>query len=138
MRQDIIVLTYNHLRLVVEGPISQNEWRFFPNGAQWRNGAVESLVKQFKRSLEIYKQTGLTYAELQSLFKKTSALMNSRPLSARYGTRQVITLNMMLTERTGVDLPVMEYSDEYKPSKRLAYKDELERKLLVTVKSTVL
>ena len=114
----------------------QTEWRFCPSGAQWRNGAVESLVKQFKKSLELYKQTGLTYAELQSLFKKTSAVMNSRPVSARYGPRQadsdpdyleIITPNMMLTARSGVDLPMREYSDEYKPSKRLAYKEELER-----------
>ena len=114
----------------------QTVWKFCPSGSQWRNGAVESMVKQFKKSLELYQQTGLNYAELQSLFKKTSAVMNSRPVSARYGPRhadsdpdylEIITPNMMLTARSGIDLPLREYSDEYNPGRRLAYKEELER-----------
>ena len=80
------------------------------------------MVKQFKKSLGLYMQTGLNYAELQSLFQRTAAVLNSRPVSARYGPRhadcdpdylEMITPNMMLTARSGVDLPRREYSDEY-------------------------
>ena len=114
----------------------QTEWNFCPAGAQWRNGAVEALVKQFKRSLELYKQTGMSYAELQSAFKKIAAVLNSRPISARYGPRheqcdpdylELVTPNMLLTGRSGVDLPLREYTDDNTPGVRLAYREELER-----------
>ena len=97
---------------------------------------MEAMVKQFKKSLDLYKQTGLTYAELQSAFKRIAAVINSRPVSARYGPRQeqsdpdyleVITPNMLLTGRSGVDLPSREYSDDDSPGLRLAYREELER-----------
>ena len=97
---------------------------------------MESMVKQFKKSLGLYQQTGLNYAELQSQFKRTAAVLNSRPVSARYGPRhadsdpdylEILTPNMMLTARSGVDLPSREYTDEYNPGRRLAYKEELER-----------
>ena len=114
----------------------QTEWNFCPAGAQWRNGSVEALVKQFKKSLDLYKQTGMNYAELQSAFKKIAAVLNSRPVSARYGPRheqcdpdylELVTPNMLLTGRSGVDLPMREYTDESSPSIRLAYREELER-----------
>ena len=113
----------------------QTVWTFCPSGAQWRNGAIESFVKRFKWSLEMYQQSGLTYAELQSAFKGVAAVLNSRPISARYGLRhaetdpdylEMITANMLLKARTGVDLPVREYNDEYNPARRLAFKQELE------------
>ena len=114
----------------------QTEWRFCPSGSQWRNGAIESFVKQFKWSLEQYKHTGLSYAEMSSVFKRIASVINSRPISARYGPRhgeadpdflEMITPNMLLTARSGVDLPMRQYSDEDSPGKRLAYKEELER-----------
>ena len=92
-------------------------------------------MKQFKWSLEIYKQSGMNYAELQSTFKKVASVLNSRPVSARYGPKhletdpdylEMITPNMLLTARSGVDLPAREYKDEDSPSKRLAYRQELE------------
>ena len=113
----------------------RTEWRFTPSGAQFRNGSVEAFVKQFKWSLAMYKESGMNYAELQSVFKTIASVLNSRPISARYGPKQaeadpdyleVITPNMLLTARSGVDLPIREYSDEDKPSKRLAYKEDLE------------
>ena len=78
----------------------------------------------------------MTYAELQSAFKRISAVINSRPVSTRYGPRQeqgdpdyleVITPNMLLTGRSGVDLPSREYSDVDSLWLRLAYREELER-----------
>ena len=97
--------------------------------------AIESFVKRFKWSLEMYQQSGLTYAELQSAFKSVAAVLNSRPISARYGPRHVetdpdylemLTPNMLLTGRTGVDLPMREYNDADNPARRLAFKQELE------------
>ena len=97
----------------------QTAWSFCPSGAQWRNGAIESFVKKFKHSLELYKETGFNYAELQATFKRISSVLNSRPISARYGPRhaesdpdylEIITPNMLLTTRSGVDLPSKEYS----------------------------
>ena len=35
----------------------QTVWTFCPSGAQWRNGAIESFVKRFKWSLELYQQS---------------------------------------------------------------------------------
>ena len=113
----------------------QTVWTFCPSGAQWRNGAIESFVKRFKWSLEMYEQSELTYAELQSDFKGVAAVLNSRPISARYGPRhaetdpdylEMLTPNMLLTARTGVDLPVREYNDDCNPARRLAFKQELE------------
>jgi hypothetical protein len=113
----------------------QTEWRFCPSGAQWRNGAIEAFVKQFKWSLQLYQNTSMNYAELQSVFKSISAVINSRPISARYGPRhsevdpdylELITPNMLLTGRSGVDLPGREYAGQDTPSKRLSYKEELE------------
>ena len=92
-------------------------------------------MKQFKWSLAMYKESNMSYAELQSVFKMIASVLNSRPISARYGPKhaeadpdflEVITPNMLLTGRSGVDLPVKVYSDEEKPSKRLAYKENLE------------
>ena len=62
--------------------------------------------------------------------------MNSRPISARYGSRQtendpdyleLITPNMLLTGRSGRDLPLKDYEDTSEPTRRLAHKQELER-----------
>ena len=114
----------------------QIQWKFCPSGSQWRNGAIESFVKRFKQSLKLYEETGLSYAEMQSEFKKIAALLNSRPISARYGPRHhesdpdyldAITPNMLLTGRSGIDLPARVYSDDVSPARRLAYKEELER-----------
>ena len=97
---------------------------------------MESFVKRFKLSLELYQHSGLSYAELQTAFKKIASVLNSRPVSARYGPRhgdsdpdylEHITPNMLLTARSGVDLPMREYIDEKSPARRLAYKAELER-----------
>ena len=114
----------------------QTAWTFCPSGAQWRNGAIESFVKKFKHSLELYKGCGFNYAELQFAFKQISSVLNSRPISARYGPRhsecdpdylEIITPNMLLTARSGIDLPHREYSDEDTPSRRLIYSEELQK-----------
>ena len=114
----------------------QTTWSFCPSGAQWRNGAIESFVKKFKQSLELYKESGFNYAELQSAFKRISSVLNSRPISARYGPRhaecdpdylEVITPNMLLTSRSGVDLPSREFSVHDTPARRLVYMEELQK-----------
>ena len=122
--------------VISQGSRGQTTWTFCPSGAQWRNGSVESFVKRFKKSLELYKHSGLNYAELGSMFRRIAAVLNTRPISARYGPRhadsdpdylEVITPSMLLTGRTGVDLPAREYQDEKCPLRRLAHKQELER-----------
>ena len=89
-----------------------------------------------KRSLELYKESGLNFAELEASFKKIASTLNSRPITARYGTRQVdsdpdyleiITPNMLLTGRTGRDLPLYDYADNFEPTRRLAHKKDLEQ-----------
>ena len=114
----------------------QTTWKFCPSAAQWRNGATEAFVKKFKRSLEIFIKSGLNYAELDSMFRKVASTLNSRPIAARYGPKhsgsdpdyiEAITPNMLLTGRSGTDLPNREYLDEDLPSKRLAYRLEAER-----------
>ena len=83
----------------------QTTWNFCPSGAQWRNGACEAFVKKFKKSLELCRQSGLNYAELESLFRRIASILNTRPIAARYGPRhsdsdpdylEVITPNMLL------------------------------------------
>ena len=107
----------------------RTEWNFCPSGAQWRNGAIEAQVKRLKRSLNIYEHTGL------SLMKKIASVLNTRPISARYGPRhtesdpdflELITPSMLLTARSGTDLPMKEFADEDNPGKRLAYRQNLE------------
>ena len=114
----------------------QTKWSFCPAGAQWRNGSVEAFVKKFKKTLVLYRDSGLNFAELQTTFKKIACTLNSRPISARYGSRQtendpdyleLITPNMLLTGRSGRDLPLKDYEDTSEPTRRLAHKQELER-----------
>ena len=109
-------------------------WKFCPAGSQWRNGAIESFVKRFKLSLALYQDSGLDYAELQSIFKKIASVLNGRPISARFGPThaecdpdylEFITPNMLLTGRTGIDLPLREFGDDDCPRRRLAYKEKL-------------
>ena len=84
----------------------------------------------------MHKETGLNYAELESLFRRIAAILNSRPISATYGSRQmdaepdyleVITPNMLLTGRSAMALPSREFTDESCPLRRLAHRLELER-----------
>ena len=84
----------------------------------------------------MHKETGLNYAELESLFRRIAAILNSRPISAKYGSRQmdaepdyleVITPNMLLTGRSAMALPSREFTDESCPLRRLAHRLELER-----------
>ena len=118
----------------IAGQNSGVVWKFCPAGSQWRNGAIESFVKRFKLSLSLYQDSGLNYAELQSTFKKVTSVLNGRPISARFGPRhaecdpdylEFITPNMLLTGRTGIDLPLREFEDNDCPRRRLAYKEKL-------------
>ena len=67
------------------------------------------------------------------LINKTEPLFRWQ---ARYGPRheqsdpdylELVTPSMLLTGRSGVDLPIREYADESSPGQRLAYKEELEK-----------
>ena len=128
------VVEYNW-DVISEKSKGQTKWQFCPSGSQWRNGAIESFVKRFKRSLELYKGIKMNFVEMQSAFKRIAAILNSRPISARFGPKhtesdpdylEMITPNMLLTGRSGINLPSREYSDEKSPLKRLIYKEELE------------
>ena len=57
------------------------DWIFSPARGQWRNGAVETFVKKFKKSYEIlYSNTRLTFAEMACAMKRIAYILNERPL----------------------------------------------------------
>ena len=60
-------------------------WKFTPPACPWRNGQAERSIAIAKRILVrvVGKEAVLNYAELETLFVRVGALMNSRPLSAR-------------------------------------------------------
>ena len=59
-------------------------WNFCPAGAQWRNGAVETFVKKFKKSFEVlYSNTQLNFAEMACALKRIACILNERPLSVQ-------------------------------------------------------
>ena len=70
--------------------------------------------------------------ELQASFKVVSSILNSRPIYARWGNRGAddpdflspLTLNMLLTNRANVEIPVRNYSSSDKPLLRLQYVEE--------------
>lgn len=118
---------------VVESTRGKTEWHFHPAQSQHRNGAVESFVKKFKRSLvHKFGDRLMFMLELQSCFKVVASILNSRPLYARWGPRggddpdylSPLTPNMLLTGRANVELPVKNYVASDKPLYRLQYVEE--------------
>ena len=99
----------------VHGHFQGTTWEFTPAGAQWRNGAVETFVKKFKKSFEIlYTSTRMNFAELSCAVKRVANVLNDRPLSVQkscveYPTDDFltpITPNMLITGRSGSYPPV--------------------------------
>ena len=60
-------------------------WRFTPPACPWRNGNSERAIGLVKKTLLqlMGDQALLNYAELETLFLRVAATVNSRPLSAR-------------------------------------------------------
>ena len=105
-------------------------WHFTPSQAQFRNGAVEIFVRKFKRTLEHkFKGRKMRLLEMETALKIVASVANSRPLSARYGPKggcdpdflTPLTPNMMLTGRSGCEIPVREYETSSSPLIRLEY-----------------
>ena len=108
-------------------------WEFHPAGSQFRNGAVESFVKKFKRSLKHkFAEKLMFMLELQASFKVVASILNSRPIYARWGNRgsddpdylSPLTPNMLLTGRANTQIPVRDYDTSDRPLCRLKYVEE--------------
>ena len=93
----------------------------------------ESIVKQFKKSLVLMKITGLTYAELQSVFKKAACVIDSGPMSVRCGFRQsdsdpdfleILTPKTKMLSCSGIDVAARDCSDRTDSSSRLAFNEQ--------------
>ena len=111
----------------------KTEWHFHPAQSQFRNGAVESFVKKFKRTLmHKFASKLMFFLELQCSFKIVASILNSRPIYARWGSRggddpdflSPLTPNMILTGRANTDIPVRDYMTSDKPLHRLQYMEE--------------
>ena len=111
----------------------RTDWHFHPAQSQFRNGAVESMVKKFKRTLVHKFGSKLMFMlELQTCFKVVACILNSRPIYARWGNRggddpdylSPLTPNMLLTGRANTSLPVRNYGFSDKPLFRLSYVEE--------------
>ena len=98
-------------------------WTSAPAYAQFRNGRMESLCRQFKETLH-HLTGGLRgrmfhYMEFQSLLREACSIVNDRPIGYRHhggaeGELQPITPNMLLlTSRTNSPLPVLDAYDEW-------------------------
>ena len=105
-------------------------WHFTPAQAQFRNGAVEVFVKKFKRTLDHkFRNRKMKLLELNTAFKVIASVVNSRPVSARYGPKggndpdflTPITPNMLLTGRVNSDIPIRDYDTSSNVLVRLEY-----------------
>ena len=111
----------------------KTEWHFHPSQSQFRNGAVESMVKKFKRTLQHkFSSRQMFLLELQCSFKVVASILNSRPIYARWGSRggddpdylSALTPNMIQTGRANQEIPVRNYENSDKPLFRLKYVEE--------------
>ena len=111
----------------------RTDWHFHPAQSQCRNGAVESVVKKFKRTLVHKFGSKLMFMlELQTCFKVVASILNSRPIYARWGNRggddpdylSPLTPNMLLTGRANTSLPLRNFGFSDKPLIRLRYVEE--------------
>ena len=118
---------------IADSTRGKTEWKFHPAQAQFRNGAVESFVKKFKRTLHHRFRDRLMFIlELQCSFKIIASILNSRPIYARWGSRggldpdylSPLTPNMILTGRANTELPQLNYCVSDKPLHRLQYVEE--------------
>ena len=111
-------------------------WKAAPAGCQYRNGAVESMVRATKRSLtkvgSPFRSGGpvnLTYEEARTLMMKIASTINDRPLGVRHhggaeGEFTPITPNLLLmgsrAENSGTSMFTEEETSS-KLTKRLMY-----------------
>ena len=110
-------------------------WRFTPAGAQWRNGATESFVKKFKKSvLHLYKNAELNYAELYCAVKRIANILNNRPVSVQRTKPfsededflSPLTPNMLITGRNNSSPPSNIETIDEDPHVRKSFIDDLE------------
>ena len=107
------------------------KWIFLTAGGQHRNGLAESTVKVMKKSLNHALHAGqvLSYAELVTLLARIATSVNSRPLSIGRTSSSSeqnesllpITPNHLLLGRTTSEPINLEYQEEDKFSRRLAF-----------------
>ena len=119
---------------IAKASIGKTTWIFAPAGGQHRNGAAEALVKKFKRTLDhLHPGRKLSLLEMQVVMKEIAAIINARPIHARYGPKggndpdylTPITPAMLLTGRTNSELPNVSYDTTTNPLKRLHYVSEV-------------
>jgi hypothetical protein len=127
-------------------------WVFVPVGSQHHNGLPESMVKVLKKTLSQALNPGviLSYEELVTLLARVSCSINSRPLGLQSisNTDQQedimmpITPNHMLLGRSSPESPPLQYSEDDRFCRRLAYVAEVEeewwRRWISTVLPTML
>ena len=128
------VLQYDWDAIAASTSVSGTTWKFAPAGGQWRNGAVESFVKKFKRSfLHLYRETKFNFAELAVAVRRIANILNHRPISVQRTKSDCmdeeflkpLTPNMLITGRSGSGPPhdLLEVND---PQTRLSFINELE------------
>ena len=109
-------------------------WSSCPSGAQFRNGALESVVKKLKKTLKhTFGKQVLTTFELELAFRKASSLANSRPVYAhsKPGASesseylQQITPNHLLLGRASPETHHPEWDLLAGPHARLSYVSDL-------------
>ena len=114
-----------------------SSWKFVPIGSQHHNGLSESTVKVLKKSISNTLHPGviLNFPELVTLLARISYSINARPLglssisdtSQQEDVMLPITPNMLLLGRSSDVSPPLEYSEDARFCKRLAYISELEQ-----------
>ena len=108
------------------------KWTTAPATAQFRNGRMEVLCRQFKRTMyHLAGQGDLNYIEMQTLLRQAASIVNDRPIGYRQfggaeGELQPITPNMLLlTARCPnpiLDLDKLEdYPDKF--SRKLKFRE---------------
>ena len=109
-------------------------WKFAPAGGQWRNGAVESFVKKFKRSfVHLYRDMRLNFAELAVAVRRIANVLNHRPVSAQRTKSDAkdddflspLTPNMLFTWRSDAG-PPSDCDEVVDPHIRKSFIHELE------------
>ena len=98
-------------------------WTTAPPGAQFRNGRMESLCRQFKKTMHHLSGGGsMTYHEFLTMCRQACNIINDRPVGYRHhsgaeGELQPITPNMLLvTSRTDSAIPILDEHQD-KPDK---------------------
>ena len=106
------------------------KWRVVPTAAQHCNGLAERMIGVTKKVLKsLLYESVLTKSELDTLLAEAGQIVNSRPLMLKSSSDPwsmgPITPNHLLHGRATISVPVVEFSDNIKLTKRLQFIQEL-------------